>query len=292
MDILALLRADRHPAPDPAALGRRMAALYCCWDRRGTLDLAALAAGLLDRLGCADTPVGRVCRHLADDVARWGGHAYHSSAHHAEVATNAMVLAELAGRRGQPIPPHRRALLLAGALAHDLGYELVAGPRTRFAAEAASARAADAIGAGHGLAAADRETLRCLILATEPGFRARLADLLRRPGTSPEVPAPLRPLAAQPALAELAAVLSDADLLSSAGLTLRWHRVQLARLARELGRAIPPADDLRFFERIVGDDFLSPGGRLFSPNLARIRQAAGEAAVTPAGGAAPSPGRA
>jgi hypothetical protein len=281
MDILALLRTDPHlaAAPDPARLGRRMAALYRCWDRPGALDLVALAAGLLARLGCADTPIGLVCLRLAGDVAAWGGHAYHSSRHHAEVATNAMVLTEIASRIGQPVPPHRRAMLLAAALAHDIGYEPLPAPRARFAAETSSARLADAIGAGHGLDAADRAALRCLILATEPGFRALLADLPRRPGASPDLPAPLRPLAAQPALAGLAAVLSDADLLSSAGLTLRWHRVQLARLARELGQPIPPADDLRFFERIVGDDFLSPGGRLFSPNLACIRQAVRAAAV-------------
>jgi len=286
MDILTLLLPNRPHAPsigaretDPAWLGRRMATLYRCWDSGGTLDLVALTAGFLDQLGLTNDPIGRVCLHVAKDVAHWGGHPYHSAQHHAEVATNAMVLTEVASRIGQPIPPHQRTILLAGSLAHDIGYELVPSSRAHFGAEAKSAATLDVINARYGVERADREALRCLILATEPSFRARLAKLLSQPGSLVDVPAPLHPLAAQPQLVELAAVLSDADLLSSAGLTVHWHRVQLDRLERELGHHIAPAEDLWFFEQIVGDDFLSPGGHHFLPNLVRIRQAVQSAAM-------------
>jgi hypothetical protein len=283
IDALGLLDMDRGRAaggaPEPGWMGRRMAALYCCWDGARTPDLVGLAAGFLDRLGLAEGPIRQVCLKVAGDVARWRGHAYHSARHHAETATNAMVLTDIAGRVGPAMAPHRRALLLASALAHDIDYEPAQDPPVRFAAEARSARAMDAIGAGCGLGQADIEAVRTLILATEPGFRAALARLLSAPGAPCDVPRLVRPLAAQPALAELAGVLSDADLLSSAGLTLRWHLVQLHRLERELGRPIPPAEDLRFFERIVGDDFLSPGGQHFRPNLAGIRRAVENAAA-------------
>jgi hypothetical protein len=286
MDVLALLETVRsgEPGGDPCMpapdwLGRRMAALYSRWDRRARFDLVALTVGFLDRLGMADAPIGRACVQVAGAVADWKGHPYHSTQHHAEVATNAMVLTEVAGRFGQPVPRHQRAILLAGSLAHDIDYEPVRSPQTRFVAEARSARTMDVINIRCGLDQADREALRCLILATEPAFRARLTLLLSRPGSRSGVPRRLHPLVAQPALAELAAILSDADLLSSSGLTLRWHQVQLARLERELGRRIPAAEDLRFFEQVVGDNFLSPGGRHFLPNLARIRRAVQTAAT-------------
>jgi hypothetical protein len=245
-----------------------MAALYRCWDGRRPVDLVALAADLLGDGGRVD----QACRHVADVVARWGGHPYHSAQHHAEVATNAAVLADIMHRMGRPLPPARRAVMLAAALSHDLNYE-PGPPRARFTAEREAAEAMDAIAGRFGLAQADRDDIRVLILATEPGFRPRLARLRRAPGASAELPAFLEPLATRPELAELAAILSDADLLSSSGLTLRWRRVQRGRLERELGHRIPPADDLAFFDRIVADGYLSLGGQHFTPNLLRIRQA-------------------
>jgi hypothetical protein len=275
-DPIALLRIERYLAPghDPAALGRRMAAVYRCWEARAGLDLVALAAGFLGRLNKSETPIGRVCLQAAAAVADWGGHPYHSAGHHAEVATNAMVLAEIAARLGQPVSGDPQALLLAGALAHDLGYEPAHGPQTRFAAEAGSAEALDVISARNGLPGADREALSALILATEPTSRAVLGIMSSPDRSALDVPAPLQTLTRRPELVGLAAMLSDADLLSSTGLTMGWHRVQLRRLERETGHSISPAEDERFFDRIVGADFLSPGGRYFSANLARIRQGA------------------
>ena len=108
--------------------------------------------------------------------------------------------------------------------------------------------------------------MRALIIATEPGLRLRPGGPLG---------APLEATAARligqdsvdPALARLAAMLSDADLLSSVGLTAAWYHVQLARLESEAGKPHDPADSARFFTAIVGPDFVSLPGRVFSPNL-------------------------
>ena len=268
MDLQTLLLPPDRPVADAVCLGRRMAALYRRWDGREPVDLVALARCLVGPLD----ELGRACVHVAGVVARWGGHAYHSARHHAEVATNAAVLVELGGRMGHRLPPRRRALLLAAALSHDLDYQPPGQPRARFAAEMVSAAAMDGIAAQLGLVENDRDAIRTLILATEPGFRPQLAALRRLPRSTAQLPAPVAALAMRPELAELAAILSDADLLSSSGLTLRWRQVQLARLERELGHRIPPAADLTFFDRIVADGYLSPGGRHFTANLLRIRQ--------------------
>lgn len=258
--------------PEPRRLGLRMAALYRHWQRTGGPDLPRLTGALLSHIGLpAETPLAATCRAAAEAVSEWRGSAYHSARHHAEVATNAMVLATIAVRQGSPIPAHDLGLLLAAALAHDILFEPAADRSARFANEIRSAAALDSIAARCGLAGADRRAIRLLILATEPGSRAGLAALIADPGTAGKLPAPLAPLAVDPRLLALAALLSDADLLSSAGLTRNWAAVQGERLADENRMPIGRAEWERFFQDIVGPSFVSAGGRHFGANLARIR---------------------
>ena len=263
-----LLRPKGPPnmPPDAASLGRRMAALYRVW--AGGMDLPRLATSLLEPLRLGPDPLASTCHALAAAVTRWGGPPYHSALHHAEVATNAAVLAELAAWSGHPLPARRRALLLAACLGHDYLYR-PGGPR--FAAEAASADAADAVARRCGLGRADRDDLRRLILLTEPGCRRGPSGNAQAPSLPRQDLVP--PTPASPDLASLAAPLSDADLLSGSGLTWQWSRVQQGRLGRELGRTLTPVENLAFLEGIVGPSFLSPGGHAFDPNLRRITAA-------------------
>jgi hypothetical protein len=257
--------------PDAARLGRRMAALYGMWQRGPAPDLAALAAALLHR-NAVDvvSPLGRTCVAAAAAVAAWGGLPYHSAIHHAEVATNAMVLVALAGLQGHPIAPHPTALLLAACLSHDIYYRPSLA-RTRFAAEDEAARALDVIAAAAGCDPADRHAMRALVIATDPGLRLRPGGPLGAP-LDPEAVPLLGAAAWDPALATLAALLSDADLLSSVGLTTGWYRVQQDRLEREAGRPYEPDESERFFRDIVGPHFLSQPGQFFAGNLGTIRR--------------------
>jgi hypothetical protein len=256
---------------DARSLGLKMADLYECWDGPAGFDLPAITAEFLRRLDQLDSPVGATCLHLAAELERWGGHDYHSARHHAEVATNAMILTEHAVARANPFSNQQRALLLAAGLAHDIYFDPTSSSKdSRFEAERQAAAALETAALLCGVPAPERATLRDLILATEPGFRIQLSALLRGEldiAAEAELCIP----ANQP-MAAMAGVLSDADLLSSVGLTMDWHLKQLHRLERELGRLISPAEDLRFFEAIVGPDFLSSGGRVFSENLNRIRE--------------------
>lgn len=257
--------------PNAARLGKRMAALYGSWQCCRLPDMEALACALLRHNGIApDVPLARTCIGAARAVAAWGGLPYHSATHHAEVATNAAVLVEVADRLGQPVGQHATAMLLAACLAHDLHYEPSVA-RERFGAEHASAEALDAIATQAGCDEADRQGMRALIIATEPGLRRRPGGPLGTP-LEPEAARLLGKPAVDPALAGLAMILSDADLLSSVGLTPAWYRVQHARLEREAGRPHEPKERDRFFRDIVGADFLSEPGRLFSANLTAIRR--------------------
>jgi len=113
--------------------------------------------------------------------------------------------------------------------------------------------------------------MRALIIATEPGLRLRKGGPLGTP-LEPKAARLLGKPAVDPPLANLAMILSDADLLSSVGLTAGWYRVQHTRLEREAGRQHEPEERDRFFSDIVGPDFLSEPGRMFSGNLAAIRR--------------------
>ncbi len=262
----ALLRLSPAGPFDADRVGRRMAALYRVWDGRRAPDLTELARCLLSPLGVIGEPIGTTCLAAAAAVMQWGGTAYHSARHHAEVATNAQVLAELAAYSGDAMPAYDRAVLLTAALSHDYLYQPDAAP---FGAEQASADAVDAIARRCGAGQPERDDLRSLILATAPGFRPVLANATVRPDQP--VPQALRDLLARPRLAALAATLSDADLLSSAGLSMRWQQVQHVRLEREMCRTMTYQEDLAFLDRLVGPTFLSAPGRCFTPNLTRIR---------------------
>jgi len=284
-DLIALLFAPPPGAPgraaasavaDPARLGRRMAALYAVWQRRRRPPLQALAACFLRRTGVSPLdPLGRCCLAAAEAVEAWGGLPYHSATHHAEVATNAMVLLELSDRLGQPVAGHAAALLLTVCLAHDLHYRPPAGRRPRFSAERASADALAALAADAGCTPSEQQAMRALVIATEPGLRLRQGGPLGLP-LEPAARAHLAmdcaaPETALPALQGLAGILSDADLLSSVGLTVAWYEVQNDRLERESGQIQGQADSRRFFRDIVGPGFLSAPGRIFAPNLATIQ---------------------
>jgi hypothetical protein len=263
--------ADPTKVPDTVYLGRRMAALYTIWQRGALPDLGAMAATLLRRNGTdVSSPLGRTCIAAAQAVAAWGGLPYHSATHHAEVATNAMVLVALSARQGQPIAPHPTALLLAACLSHDIYYSPGVAS-TRFAAEEAAARTLDGIAAGAGCNKADRQAMRALVLATDPSLRLRRGGPLGDP-LDPEIARLLGGDAIDPMLPALAALLSDADLLSSVGLTTSWYRVQQDRLEREAGRLYAPDENELFFRDIVGRGFLSPPAQLFAANLVRIRR--------------------
>lgn len=265
-DVLACCRAVLLPPADTIA--ESLTATYRRWDIRNDPELVDLGHAFVDQLGARGEPLGHTCIEAAERVTRWRGYAYHSACHHAEVATNTMVIATIARRRGDIVRNHDRLLILAASLAHDLDYDNSRAGAPPYEMEAISAQALDTIAAKCGVVPADRQILRCLILATWPGFRANLRAILagRRPRNP--IPAPLRPIQQH---ARLAAILSDADLLSSVGLTEQWHEVQRDRLQRETGRPIRAKDDAAFIETIVGPGFLSPGARYFDTNLARIR---------------------
>lgn len=276
-DVLACCRAV--PLPDAEEIAACLTAAYRHWDLQNDAGLVELTQQFVDYLGASRDRLGHTCLKAAEAVTRWGGHPYHSARHHAEVAANTMVITSIARRLGEAVRNRSRLLALTASLAHDLHYDPARTGAPPFEQESVSAQALDAIAERCGVTIGDRQILSCLILATYPGFRDDLRGILAGRRSRLSLPAPLSAIEQRPGLAGLAAIVSDADLLSSVGLTKQWHDVQRHRLEREIGCRIRAKDDAAFIDGVVGPGFLSPGARYFDNNLARIRAGIMEAAA-------------
>lgn len=268
---------DGGALPDAARMGVWLADLHASFT--GAVRLRALATRLSGLLGLPESsPLARACGLAADAVSAWRGHDYHSDGHHAEVAVNVVVLAAISAAAGEPVAREDAAVLLLAALTHDLLY--MPGAAAPFTRERTAADAADAIASRAGAGGGARALLRWLVLATEPSARPLLAAAAR--GEAASLPGEIARLPAHPDPVRLATVLSDADLLSSAGLTLEWHREQASRLARERGAPVDAGGERAFFEHVVGHEFASAAGRHFAANLACIRAAVDAEALSAA----------
>lgn len=267
-DVLACCRAV--PLPDAETIAECLTATYRRWDIQQDAKLVELTRAFIDHLGAGHDPLGQTCLEVAEHVTHWGGHSYHSDRHHAEVATNTMVITSIARRRGEVVRTRSRLLALTASIAHDLYYDPASTGMSPFELETISAQALDRVAQRCGVTTGDRDILNCLVLATYPGFRSDLREILAGRQARRSLPLPLSLIEQRPGLARLAAVVSDADLLSSVGLTERWHDVQRSRLEQEIGRSISAKDDAAFLDVVVGSRFLSPGAQYFDGNLARI----------------------
>lgn len=227
----------------------------------------------------ADPALAAAGRAIASAIDAEGGvqdrQPYHNRQHFCEVMLVASVLCQW-----HRLPSRPAQLLLFAALIHDLEHD--GSQNLNFRLERASiARAAPHLVAA-GVDAGTRARLAALVLATEPHdgvHAARLAHHFHLTGVPvpwrPELPPELRLLQRDEALARLAMLLCEADVLPSVGLTLA-HAMRLQqRLAREWRRDLG-LDDKRAFV----DDVLAAGviGPFFLPNLTAIRQALAEPA--------------
>ena len=87
---------------------------------------------------------------------------------------------------------------------------------------------------------------------------------------NPRLPPALRLLAEDPELAQLAVLLTEADILASVGLSVAYGEFQQQLLARERGEPLGATDKLNFIENVFTGFRI---GEFFMPNVDQIRQA-------------------
>lgn len=209
----------------------------------------------------------RIAQWLDQRARQIDRHAYHNRQHVCEV----MLAAAFLGRLHRLAAPQLQLLLLA-ALVHDLDHPGRPGPH--FAAERRAVLRAQPFLQGAGVPPEVQQQLAALVLATEPNEGVPCALAAAGAGHSASGPLPpaapeLQLLHEDGALARLACLLCEADILPSVGLTPAYALALQGRLAREWARPMTTMDKLRFVERTLA---LGTVGAFFLPNVLQLRQ--------------------
>ncbi len=265
-----------HGNEDAAAVGARMIEVFGVLERRPDrlswgFDACVAALGLDPALPAC---VGG--RAIALDIDRGVGNGmpggYHTPQHFLEVMLSALQLtlrAELA--------PSAALTVLVAALVHDFHYDGRRDPREPFRMESIAARRAMPYLETAGVDAAQRARIERLVLATEPTvgvpFVRRCHAIHLGATDGPPPPVPLQALAVlrdDPALARDCALLVEADVLPSIGLSVDYGWRLQARLAHEWHRPLGAHDKIQFVEHVFGPFVV---GAFFEPNRLRLRDA-------------------
>ncbi len=279
--------AARAEAPEAGSL-RGAAAL------RLPESLAAELLGLFERVAqvpdklqwvhryiCADlgepldAPLQRACEAVAASVdgepAVFDRHGYHNRQHFCEVALTAYSLCQIHRLRAATTQ-----FVVLAALIHDVVYE--GGWHRPFAHERASVDRMRPLLAAAGLSAAQIDQLMVLVLATDlasgtPFMAAACAAharsaaaVLTAPAGAPE----LMRLLDDAALAQLARLLCEADVLPSLGLDAGYAMRVQERLSREWRRPLSANDKVAFIDMVLAQGYI---GEFYLPCVQATRAA-------------------
>lgn len=251
--------------------------------RAKKIGCAEVASYFVKRLAVSEGPTARALDAIAKDADASGvANAYHNPAHSREVAVNWFCLAQLhnaAAADDDKISDDMMLVGLSAAFGHDLGHDghgnsdPATGRYRPFHLEALAAdRVADRMrkeGVSDGLT----ELARCAILLTDA--RCGYPILERSLAESPLALDPdFRPLS-DPAGRRLCAMLRDADLMPSAGMTAGDYDARTREMLIEQdlpANASDAASTERFLDGLVGGRFLSAPGKAFQADLDDLRR--------------------
>lgn len=280
---------------NPFEVGQNIARLYQSPEpskpRVAEIWSALFEALRIDR---NDQQIGRIfCAGLelaksldqGEGVGIQGG--YHNTAHYVEVALNTAHLllrnnttgpADIVLRSGE------QAEALFAALGHDYFYEAGGYKNVPYRLEKISLHHLLPLLRQHKVRDQSCRNIGVMLLATDVGSPSRAGSFLRlahrflfENGLRPEATKRLKPvqiLLKRPRLTRQAAIISDADLLSSAGLTYPYTVIQRHYLGAELKKDLGPQGTLDFFDNIMKNRFITPAARFFQPVMDSIRQQA------------------
>ena len=225
----------------------------------------------------SDEPLRIASCRIADEmdagVGAGGANAYHNAQHFCEVLLNALYLSLLAG-----VDAQAKAEVLIAALVHDFHHDGTKNMSATFRLESLSAQATAPYLEAAGVSPHVRARIAAMVFATEvtKGTRfARECHLHFTTGAalpSPAgLPAPLALIGTDASLALEAVIVGEADVLSSAGLTVQYGELQQDLLAEEWKQPLGAEHKLRFLNQVFQDFTI---GRFFSPNLRDLKSAA------------------
>ena len=219
----------------------------------------------------------RIARDMDAGVGSGGDNPYHNAQHFCEVVLSALYLSLLAG-----LAPRETTQLLVAALVHDFHHDGTTNANVPFRLERLAAEATAPYLEAAGVSPEERARIAAMVFATEvvTGTRFARECYLHLAGGGPRpplrgVPGPLAALAGDARLALQAVALGEADVLSSAGLTVEYGDLQQENLARERKQPLGSVHKLRFLNQVFQEFTV---GRFFEPNLRDLKTAAQELA--------------
>lgn len=257
--------------PLTAAQGVQLAAVFMHWRTDGAPTIPALLCHAALHFGL-ETGSAAFQTALLAGIAAETAHpnGYHNTHHFREVTVAMMRLCHIhnALTPGSPLSPEDITLCLAAAAAHDLchdgGGNTRGGQHQPFYLERRAIAALQPLADIAGLSAGHFQMIGAMILTTDISGQPAPHHLLRAltADQNPALPADMAPLADNPKLATMAALLSDADLTPSAGTTHSFSR-RMTEGLRDENPALANLDAaLIFFLNIIAArDWTSAAGR-------------------------------
>jgi 3'5'-cyclic nucleotide phosphodiesterase family protein len=219
----------------------------------------------------------RIARDMDAGVGAGGANPYHNAQHFCEVVLSALYLSLLAG-----VSAREKVELLVAALVHDFHHDGNTNANVPFRLERLSAQAASPYLQAAGVPMEAQARVTAMIFSTEVSVGTRFARECHlhfaasgsRPSLS-GIPGPLALLAGDARLALQAVIVGEADVLSSAGLTVQYGERQQEKLAEEWKKPLGADHKVRFLNQVFQDFTV---GHFFSPNLRALKNAAQERA--------------
>lgn len=278
------------PGAGAAETGRAIAAVYERFATGPAPGLARILAAAFDRLEVPSGSPARLVALMGAVLASVpSGNPFHNLNHTREVVCNLIWLiqanahlaaADTAG--GHVLGADLVGTLLLAATIHDLAHDgtdnMNGDGYEPYRLEDGAFRLIEPALIRAGFEAASRRRIHVLLRCTDPRLReAARVHIDRALYGAPAVPeGPLPELEtdlADPETALMAALLCDADIMSSAGLTPAYHNHLSRLVAAERGRPYSLQDSREFFSHVVGGSFASAAGKLLDSNLQAIRAA-------------------
>ena len=239
----------------------------------GTCVRAAFDSGGIGR----DAPLRVASCRIADEmdagVGAGGANPYHNAQHFCEVLLSALYLTLLAG-----VTANAKAEVLIAALVHDFHHDGTKNMSATFRLESLSAERTTPYLEAAGVSPEVRARIAAMVFATEVTRGTHFARACHLHFTTDAplpslvaIPGPLALVATDASLALEAVIVGEADVLSSAGLTVQYGELQQKRLAEEWKQPLGAEHKLRFLNQVFQDFTV---GRFFSPNLRALKDAA------------------
>jgi len=267
---------------DPVQTGEKIAQVFRdCITHQPSMGLLWQRATKVIGLD-ATSPLYKAGRFVASAMDRGHGlgikDGFHNKDHFAQVLMSAaqLVLRNNQGNHDDiTLTPHEGGQVLLTALGHDFFYEPGGNGETPYRLEAISFRQLEYHLSMWSVAAADQSNIQTMIYGTDVSFASRAGAFIRQAhhyhfadGEEPVVTETLQPVQAvltDPRLSRKAALLVEADILGSAGLTVEYSREQNNKLGVEFGRPLGAKAIIWFIDNIAEGRFTTAAAARSTP---------------------------